>query len=484
MHTDVTAPDTTRSRKRALVVSSVAAARAAAPALGREAYSYRFVYNAFAPLLDRWAPTTDVDRGESRLDFALRNVQRQGLDPIHLGFLPLHLLYLTAHAPTVAFPFWEFPDIPNTDFGNRPRNNWVRVADRLALILTACNFTRDAFRRAGVHTPVRVVPVPVRDDYFGVPPWEPGQKFVIDCPCTVVPHLGTPVPELDPWKPSAPGELSLKQRLRYMYLAYVRPRVPNLLDQTFTKMTRARLLRADKVRPLVPPTPRLELSGIVYTTIFNPFDFRKNWDDLLTGFLFALRDREDATLVIKLAVCPELAVTALNGLLRIHAHIGIQHKCKIVFITEYLDDAQMVELARGSTYYINTSRAEGACLPLQDYLAAGRPGLAPRHTALTDYFDDEVGFVVPSHPEPTHWPLDPDEHHTTTWHRLVWQALHDQVRASYDAATQGLGQYQELAANGRARIRDYAAAEVVWPRLAAALHTVAQRSWQQAPLAA
>jgi len=49
-----------------------------------------------------------------------------------------------------------------------------------------------------------------------------------------------------------------------------------------------------------PPMPKssaspLHLSGIVYSSIFNPSDHRKNWEDLLTGFLFALKDCEDAT---------------------------------------------------------------------------------------------------------------------------------------------------------------------------------------------
>ena len=41
-----------------------------------------------------------------------------------------------------------------------------------------------------------------------------------------------------------------------------------------------------------------------------------------------------------------------------------------------------------------------------NYLAAGRPGISPSHTAIADYFDSEVGLVVESHPEPWPWPQD------------------------------------------------------------------------------
>lgn len=460
---------------RLLVISSAFPENQTVEHLGREAYSYRFVYRAFAPLLARWAEIREVDRAESRLDFALRQGRQHGKEAIHLGFLPLHLLYLSAQAPNIAFPFWEFPDIPDSDFGNNPRHNWVRLADRLTLLLTACHFTREAFERAGVRVPIRVVPVPIAARYFQVPPWEPGQRVVLDCPCYVFPPADPQAGrELDPWVPAGSARLTLRQRLRYAYLSYLRPRLPDLIDKTLTQLVRARRVQREKLRVLYPVTPRLELSGIVYTTILNPFDFRKNLDDLLSAFLLALGDRADATLVVKLVVCPQLAARSLNALIRAYLHLGINHRCKVAFVTEYLSDAQMLELTRGSTYYLNTSHAEGACLPLQDFLAAGRPGIAPCHTALTDYFGPEVGFVVPSQPEPTYWPHDPDQRLTTSWHRLVWQGLHDQLRASYEAATQA--RYRELALHGREQMRDYAAAEQVWPRLAAALDLAAARA--------
>jgi glycosyltransferase involved in cell wall biosynthesis len=455
--------------RRALVVSSVSPAEATAQRIVREAYSYRFVYRAFAPLLARWGRVAEVTNAESRLDHALWQSRQQGQEPFHLSFLPLHLVYLTQKAKNVVFPFWEFPDIPNEAFGHMPRNNWVHVAQRLSLILTATTFTKTAFERAGVTTPVRVVPVPIRPEYFQVPAWQPTQRVVIDCPCHVVPYLGKPGPELDPWVPSGPGDLTLRQRLRYTYLSYVRPRLPRIADDMLTQLARARIAHRDKVRPIVPASPKLELSGVVYTTILNPFDFRKNIEDLLNAYLFALRHREDATLVIKLVVCPELATAALNGLIRMYQHIGADHRCKIVFVTAYLTDAQMVDLARATTYYVSATRAEGANLPLQDFLAAGRPGVSPNHTAMADYFDDDLGLVVPSHPEPAHWPLDPDEHHRTTWHRIVWQALHDGIQESYDVARAAGDRYSAWARSGRERMLEYASAERVWPHLSSAL---------------
>jgi hypothetical protein len=149
--------------------------------------------------------------------------------------------------------------------------------------------------------------------------------------------------------------------------------------------------------------------------------------------------------------------------------LGLRHRCKIVFVKSYLPDELMVELARGSTYYLNTSRAEGSCLPLQNFLAAGRPGVAPAHTGMADYLNDDIAFTVASHPEPASWPHDPEHRLATTWQRLVWWSLHRQLRTSYEAARSEQSRYQDMARRGRARMVHYASAEQVWPALAAAL---------------
>jgi glycosyltransferase involved in cell wall biosynthesis len=418
-----------------------------------------------------------VDRAPSRLDFALRRARRQGTSPIHLGFLPLHLLYVTTEAANIAFPFWEFPDVPNVSLGENPRNNWVTVAKRLAMILTACTFTRDALRRGGVSTPVRVVPVPVSPESFVVPDWQPDQRVVIECPCYVFPQpAGGPPAHPDPWLPDNLKTITLRQRCRYWYLHYLKPRVPYTIDQALRQLVRAGRARRDKKAVLYPASPRLELSGIVYTTILNPFDPRKNFADLLTAYLTALADREDATLVVKLVVCRELAPGVLNGLIRQYQQMGLEHRCKLVFVADYLSSGQMVDLARGSTYYLNASHAEGACLPLQDAMAAGRPGIAPRHSAMLDYFDASVGLVVDSHAAPASWPHDPDERLTTSWHRIVWQSLHDRIAESYWLAKEDAGAYGRLAARGREQIEGFAGREQVWPKLAAALDEVAHES--------
>src|SRR5579885_3388331 len=156
--------------------------------LGRDAYSYRYVYRAFAPLLQRWGHTSEVVGQAAGLPAAVKAARQQGLAPLHLSFLPLHLMSRAEGVPNVGVPAWEFPEIPTTDVAGDSRNNWARRATELDLLITHTHYSRDAFLRAGVRTPVHVVPVPIHPSYFDVHAWQPGTRTVLDCPCFVFPE--------------------------------------------------------------------------------------------------------------------------------------------------------------------------------------------------------------------------------------------------------------------------------------------------------
>ncbi len=467
-------------RQRALLVTSMYTEGDLSRRLGRDAYSYRYVYRAFAPLLERWAQTSEVAGQAEGLPGAVAAARQEGLAPLHLSFLPLHLMSKAEGVPNVGVPAWEYPEVPRTDVGGDPRNNWARRAGELDLLITHTNYSRDAFLRAGVTTPVHVVPVPIHPSYFEVPAWEPGRRTVLDCPCFVFPPA-TSLPRAPlPGVPAATGHLPRRPGVRDLCKRAVKA-LPARLSKPVLRGFRAaragiraarQVLGEIDVRALYPPLPRLELSGIVYTTILNPLDGRKNWLDLVSAFLLALGDRPDATLVFKLVVAPEWEADALREVFSYYRDARLAHRCRLVFVTEYLSDEQLLELTRASTFYLNTSHAEGSCLPLQNFLAAGRPAVAPPNTGMADSLDADCGFLVDSHPEPTSWPIDLHGGLTTRWHRLVWQSLHDQLRASHDVARGAPARYRAMAEAARVRMTTLAGREAVWPRLAAALDEV------------
>jgi hypothetical protein len=219
----------------------------------------------------------------------------------------------------------------------------------------------------------------------------------------------------------------------------------------------------------------LELSGVVYTSIFSPRDGRKNREDLLSGFLAALRDREDATLVVKLVAADSLWI---DGALNYYRTAGLSHRCKVVFITDFLSSEQMLALTRASTYYLTTTRAEGCCLPLLNYLAASRPGVTPCHSAISDYFSPDMGFIIASAAERALWPQDKRIRFKTTWNRIEWPSVIEQLRKSYDLARKDRPAYEALAAASRERMSQWVTSEAVWPRLRAALDLLAAREFR------
>jgi glycosyltransferase involved in cell wall biosynthesis len=466
---------------RALFTTSPLRPREVAGRTGDDCYSYYFVLRSFLPLLNRWATVAEVSQSPEGIREAVQAARRSGQDAVHLGFLPLQYMRVVDGAANVAFPFWEFPNIPDYDVAGDPRNNWVRMAKKLDLILTACEFTRDSFALAGVQTPVEVVPVPIDEEYFAIPPWQRDQQAAFDCPCYVLPQGGRPVGKVLR-EAVAEAALSVREHGRHVYRKGVRPFVPAAVHRRLARSSHAVIGKEPPPRPPTPaeifpipfqPSDRLELSGIVYTCILNPFDTRKNWRGIIDAFLQALGDRADATLVIKLAVSQGMRQEGLHRLFAFYQQLRVRHRARLAVIAAYLPDEQMFELARASTYYVNASHAEGACLPLQDALAAGRPAIAPAHTAMAEYVDDELAFVLPSQAVPTHWQWDPDKRQTTTWQRIEVRDLAEQFRSSYRVAQSDAARYRAMAACGRQRMHDLASTDRVWARLSDALELLA-----------
>ena len=176
---------------------------------------------------------------------------------------------------------------------------------------------------------------------------------------------------------------------------------------------------ATQARAARPPRPARD--EILYTTILNPNDGRKNWEDIITAFVYALRHRPGATLLVKIANedLDMFFEDIFTFYMRLHPF-----QCRVVFIHGYLTDDQYRQLILHSHYIVNASRGEGQCLPLMEFMSAGVPAIAPRNTAMLDYIDSANAFLVESSPELAYWPHDPRQVLRTYWHRINWQTLY------------------------------------------------------------
>ncbi len=135
----------------------------------------------------------------------------------------------------------------------------------------------------------------------------------------------------------------------------------------------------------------LLLEGVVYTSVFNPRDGRKNWEDMISAFCATFRDIDDATLVLKLT--HHDAEEALTDILH-HLYKNQSYRCRIVLIYGYLADADYERLVQATRYVVNTSYGEGQCLPLMEFMSCGKPAVAPCTTAMIDYLSADNAFLI------------------------------------------------------------------------------------------
>lgn len=432
--------------------------------LGQANYSYAFVARQFTRLLEA--------------DFELRPLAAPaGGQPsvgwevaAHLGFRPPHEYELLSGVKNVLIPAWEFPEIPRVPWVTDPRQDWARTANACDFILQLCEFTREAFERGGVTTPMAVIPVPVAPEYFEVDDWRADREIVVETPALVLGGRranGGSDCQKGPTRPTRPatsgGSSVWLRSARSLYERCVHPLVPVWAERGVKAGLReARRQRALTRRGPVERVDQITLSGVVFTTVFNPFDRRKNWEDLLSAWQSALGERDGVTLVLKLVGNDP---SGLDEVLSRCQALDLRGGARVIVLTGFLTDAQMVDLARATTWYVTSTRAEGACLPLMQWLAAGRPAVATCHTAIRDYFSDAQGLVVESHPEPCPWPHDPAQVFRTTWQRTVWSSLAEQLQRAYQLAVHDPRRYAELSQGARQVSGERHHPSVVGPRL-------------------
>ncbi|MEM1155501.1 MAG: glycosyltransferase, partial [Pseudomonadota bacterium] len=165
---------------------------------------------------------------------------------------------------------------------------------------------------------------------------------------------------------------------------------------------------------------KMRKKPILYTAILNPKDGRKNWEDILTAFVYAFREDTDVTLLIKVTYhdLEELYADIFTMLSELHPFA-----CRIVFIHGYLSDEAYENLVLHSHFVVNASRGEGQCLPLMEFMSAGVPAIAPDNTAMAEYVNNDNSLLVASSPELTFWPQDPRQVFRTLWYRINWESL-------------------------------------------------------------
>lgn len=455
-----------------ILVSSKITQSTIQSSLGKPEYSYFFLLKEFLPVLKRIGEVITVTLDQ--VDTLYQQYREQGQQVIFLSISPPQQTPTNLQCPTVCLFAWEFPDTPDQPWDNNPGNDWRYVFSRIAGVIACSEESAQAVRNImGPDYPVIALPAPIWPQYQHLLPetgWEPGKPgrvlefsgHVIDSRVLglsadgLVQHLPRPATisskALSP-KPD-PGVLRLSARL---------------FSQWVSALFRRYMLLATSLPTGPEPPPsmigtqpvdncRLELSGVVFCSMFSPSDGRKNWTDIVTAFCWAFRDTPDATLILKMTHhdLESYRIFLLTMLSRL-----APFQCRVLTLHGYLSDQQYRELISASDFYVNASTGEGLCLPLMEFLSAGKPALAPRHTAMLDYLDEQVALVVQSSVEPACWSHDPVGILRTRRHRINWQSLMEGYRQAYQLAQNDAPAYRCLSRNAWERMKAFADPSVV-----------------------
>jgi glycosyltransferase involved in cell wall biosynthesis len=399
--------------------------------IGESEYSYYFVLKEFRPILERLGIVVAIADAAHEVDAIYRSAASHGEDCIFLSFAPPHQTQIALACPTVPIFAWEFDTIPTEIWGGDARNDWRTTLSALGRAITHSNFAVQTVKKAmGEDFPVVSIPAPVWDRFDALRRKIPPRPICAGVDLAVVGTvIDTAAPDFDPNSRELPPPAG----------------------------------RDDPVR--------LHLDGVVYCSVFNPEDGRKNWHDMLCAFCMTLRDQPDATLIFKLSHHdPEVAFQHLQETL----YRLWPFKCRVVLIHGFLDDADYEKLVGATSYAVNASAGEGQCLPLMEFMSAGKPSIAPWNTALLDYLNADNSFPVADSLEAWCWPHDPRQAFRTRRHRINFASLMQAYRDSYDVAKGDPGRYALMSDRSNADLKAHCSEALIEERLRAFLNIPAQ----------
>jgi len=380
--------------------------------LGKPEYSYYFVLKEFRPVLETLGRIVTVADPEREVDPIYAEAQRNGEDCVFLSFAPPHLTALGLQCPTIPVFAWEFETLPDETWFGEPEQDWRYVLDKVGRAITHSETTVRTIKAAmGEDYPIASVAAPVFDRFAKLREARPAS---LAAKGTRLDVTGTVID-------TKSFDLSLYARSDFGASDEL-PQAPMAEDPK--------------------TTAQFELDGVVYLSIFNPYDGRKNWFDLMGGFCKAFADVEDATLILKLThhECGEAMAWLLQHLQRL-----TPFKCRVLLLHGFLDKRQYEGLVTTASYAVNASHGEGQCLPLMESMAYGKPAVAPKHTGMADYIDASNAFLVRSSLEPAAWPHDPRQAYRTLRHRIDLESLIEAYRESYQVAKHDAARYARMA---------------------------------------
>lgn len=397
--------------------------------MGRPDYSYHFVLKAFEPVLDRIGHCVRVDNADVEIDAIHAFARATGDECLYLSFAPPHNTPLDLKCPVVPVFAWEFETLPNEDWGDDPRQNWRYVLGHAGRCITHSTHSAEVIRKSmGIDFPVLAVPSPMASP--GPPDISPAGSLDI----SAVGFLTDSAPEPAAQKAGSAQALEASVARRFDLNEFLNPGVEVSSSE---RRSYAFNVRAE---------------GVIYTSVLNVNDARKNWRDMVDAFCVGLNERSDAVLILKV-VGYDTTRFHLDLAAQIERHRPMN--CRVIAIDSFLREENYSSLREASSYVVNCSHGEGQCLPLMEYMLSGKPAVAPCHTGMADYITAENAFIHEMSLEPASWPHDPRGKIRTWRRRANMESLIAAFRESYGIARHQPERYAVMSEAAHRDIRIY-----------------------------
>jgi len=405
---------------------------------GATYYSCQISAQRFVPLLLELGAVVMANETGPTLQALIKTIKQRGQQPLLLCFMPPHLLPQDVQCPMLVLFPWAYDTIPNETWGGEPRNDWRNILPSCAGVVTHSRYALAAIDAAlELDIPASCIPTPIPARFFDL----------FAAPSSTATKSATTTKK-NTWQLTFDGVV---------------------IDSHALGLDRSH--RCDDPSFAV-TTQHVAFNGIVYCLVVDPIDNSKNWLDSLWAFGFGFRDNADVTLIIKLSHHDKQRVC---DLLLYEMRKMAPYRCRIVVLWGWLDDTQFAQLVQGTNFVINAARAEGQGLAVLEFMAAGKPAVCPRHTALLDYIDDDCAFVIDTSREWIHWPHDPRLMLRTRRYRIDWTSYRDALLQSYLCSTQQPARYQRMSQRAHAAAMAHASAPRISGQLQDFIAIVLQR---------
>ena len=298
-----------------------------------------------------------------------------------LVFAPPHEVPRDHLASAIPVFAWEYSTIPNEKLNDNDLWDWQHVLQSSRGAITHSSFTIEALEAADVSVPKIALYSPLYDEFAHLASENKPTQWTIDCEGLV-------------WDSATQSN-----------------------------------------------SKTISFHEVTFTYVFNPVDGRKRWEEAVTAFVWAHRENSKAALILKLIHKDQ--EKALGLVCDFVQQLG-DITCRIVVICGFLSDSNYQQLIKGSNFVVNTSCGEGQCLPLIEFMSAGVPAVSPRHTAMSDYINDENSFVVDHSWSWVPWPNDPHLRFRCMNYPIRWESLRDSFVQGFEVVAYEDKRYKQM----------------------------------------